>query len=183
VSGSRGASVAIALAVALCASSKVGAEPFPNVALQTHDGARVRFYEDLIKNKVVLINFFFTTCTSICPRTTENLRKVEEGLGDHLGRDVRMISITVDPDTDTPRVLEEYARRNGTKPGWFFVTGSRKDIDVVRRHLGVNRDGNDKTDHTGVLVFGNEATGQWAATAAMGNPRTIVRSVLRLLGP
>lgn len=183
MSGNRGAIVALALGVAVCASSPAGAEPFPNVALQTHAGARVRFYDDLIKDKVVLINFFFTTCTSICPRTTENLRKVEEGLGDRLGREVRIISITVDPDTDTPGVLDEYARRHGTKPGWVFVTGRREDIDAVRRHLGVNRDGADKTQHTGVLVYGNEATGQWAATAAMGNPRTIVRNVLRLLEP
>src|SRR5213593_551358 len=86
-------------------------EYFPNVVFRTQDGARVRFYDDLIKGKVVLINFFFTSCTSICPRTTDNLAKVEEALGDRLGRDVRMISITVDPTTDTPDVLRKYALR------------------------------------------------------------------------
>jgi len=156
-------------------------ENFPNVLLRTQDGTPVRFYDDLVREKVVLINFFFTSCTSICPRTTDNLSKVDEALGDRLGREVRMISITVDPETDTPEVLRKYARQYRARPGWYFVTGSLKDIDLIRRRLGVNKDGGDKTQHTGVLVYGNEATGQWAATAAMANPATIARSVLRLV--
>jgi protein SCO1/2 len=160
-----------------------GVQPFPNVPLRTQTGAAVRFYDDLIKGKVVLLNFFFTSCTTICPRTTDNLKKVEQALGDHLGRDVVMISMSVDPRADTPAVLEKYALRYGTRAGWYFVTGRLQDIDIVRRHLGVNRDGGDKTQHTGMLVYGNERTGQWAATPAMADPNTIVRSVLRLIGP
>jgi len=155
--------------------------PFPNVLLRTQSGAAVRFYDDVLKGRVVTINFFFTTCTTICPRTTANLVKVQDALGASLGRDVMMISITVDPNTDTPPVLERYARAHGARPGWFFLTGSQKDIDQVRRHLGVNRDGGDnKTQHTGMLSYGNEATGQWAATPAMADPAQIARSVLRL---
>ena len=157
------------------------AADFPNVAVQTQDGTRVRFYDDLIKGKAVLINFMFTSCTSQCPLTTANLVKVSEALGERLGRDVRMISVTVDPSTDTPEVLKKYSDRYATKPGWYFVTGKQKDVDLIRRRLGVNSDGGDKSQHTGVLVYGNEGTGQWAATPAMGNPKTIVRSVLRLL--
>jgi len=181
----RGAPTAVVLALLVTADARAATPPesFPNVELRTQDGTRIRFYEDLIKGKVVLINFFFTTCTSICPRTTENLVKVEEALGERLGRDVVMISITVDPDTDTPAVLGKYALRYRTKPGWYFVTGKQKDIDLIRRRLGVNRDGGDKSQHTGVLVYGNEATGQWAATPAMADPKTIVRSVLRLVKP
>ena len=154
--------------------------PFPNVLLRTQSGAAVRFYDDVLKGRVVTINFFFTTCTTICPRTTANLVKVQDALGASLGRDVMMISITVDPNTDTPPVLERYARAHGARPGWFFLTGSQKDIDQVRRHLGVNRDGGDKTQHTGMLSYGNEATGQSAATPAMADPAQIARSVLRL---
>ena len=182
----RGASTAVVLALLVVTGGSRAAAPpesFPNVELRTQDGTRVRFYEDLIKGKVVLINFFFTSCTSICPRTTENLVKVQETLGERLGRDVVMISITVDPDTDTPAVLGKYALRYRTKPGWSLVTGRLKDIDLIRRRLGVNRDGGDKSQHTGILVYGNEATGQWAATPAMADPNTIVRSVLRLVKP
>lgn len=177
------ATVLLLLAGGVFARAAAPLEFFPNVLFRTQDGTRVRFYDDLVKGKVVLINFFFTSCTSICPRTTENLAKVEEALGERLGRDVRMISITVDPNTDTPEVLRKYALRYRTKPGWYFVTGSQGDIDLIRRRLGVNKDGGDKTQHTGVLVYGNEATGQWAATAAMANPATIARSVLRLVRP
>jgi len=155
--------------------------PFPNVVLQTQGGDTVRVYDDLIKGRVVTINFFFTTCTTICPRTTANLVKVQEALGASLGRDVVMISITVDPKTDTPPVLERYRRSHGARPGWFFLTGSQNDIDQVRRHLGVNRDGGDKTQHTGMLTYGNEATGKWAATPAMSDPAQIARSVLRMV--
>jgi protein SCO1 len=181
VSGVRTAVVLALLTVAAGARAAAPPESFPNVELRTQDGTRVRFYEGLIKGKVVLINFFFTSCTTICPRTTDNLVKVEEALGERLGRDVVMISITVDPGTDTPAVLGKYALRYRTKPGWYFVTGSLKDIDLIRRRLGVNRDGGDKSQHTGVLVYGNEETGQWAATPAMADPKEIVRSVLRLV--
>jgi protein SCO1 len=164
-----------------------GAQPaatddqFPNVPLLAQDGTRMLFYDDLIKGRVVTINFFFTSCTTICPRATANLRQVQEALGERLGRDVRMISITVDPGKDTPKVLHAYTTRHHTKPGWYFMTGRMQDIDRIRLHLGVNRYNNDRTDHTGMLVYGNEATKQWAATPAMADPDAIVRSVLRLV--
>jgi protein SCO1/2 len=179
----RTAIVFTLLALGADVGAAAAQESFPNVSLRTQSGVPVRFYDDLIKGKVVLINFFFTSCTTICPRTTDNLVKVEEALGERLGRDVAMISISVDPDTDTPTVLAKYALRYRTKPGWYFVTGSLKDIDLIRRRLGVNRDGGDKSQHTGVLVYGNDATGQWAATPAMADPQAIVRSVLRLVKP
>jgi protein SCO1/2 len=152
-----------------------------NVPLQTQDGTRVRFYDDLVKGKIVLINFIFTSCTSECPRTTANLVRVQEALGNHLGRDIRMISVTVDPATDSPPVLKKYSVTYGTKPGWYFVTGRQKDVDVIRRRLGVLDDSVSRTQHTGMLVYGNESTGQWAATPAMAQPGAIVRSVMRLV--
>ena len=152
-----------------------------NVPVQTQDGDRVRFYDDLVKGQVVLINFIFTTCTSECPRTTANLVKVQDLLGDRLGRDVRMISVTVDPAHDTPMALKKYATAYGTKPGWSFVTGKQKDVDLIRRRLGVLDDSTSKTQHTGMLVYGNETTAQWAATPAMAQPNAIARSVARLI--
>jgi len=153
----------------------------PNVPLRTQSGTSVRLYDELVKGKVVLINFFFTSCTSICPTTTANLKKVETRLGAHLGRDVVMISISVDPETDTPAVLEGYARRYRTSAGWYFLTGTRQDIDLVRRRLGVNQDGDNKNQHTGMLIYGSEPKRRWAATPATSDPEIIARSVLRLL--
>ena len=152
----------------------------PDVLVQTHEGARVRFYEDLIRGRVALINFMFTTCTNQCPLATANLMNVQEGLGERVGRDVVMVSVTVDSYNDTPAALRRYAKRYGTRPGWYFVTGRQRDLDLIRRRLGVLDAAVDKTQHTGLLVFGNEATGQWAATPAQARPNTIVRSVMRL---
>ena len=162
-------------------SSTTAPDALPNVIVQTQDGKRVRFYDDLIKGKVVLINFMFTSCTTQCPLTTANLVKVEEALGEDLGRDVAMISITVDPAVDTPAVLKRYSQRYHTKAGWYFVTGSGKDIDLIRRRLGGLDNTGDKTQHTGIVIYGNETTGQWAATPAMAQPKAIVRSVMRLV--
>jgi len=157
--------------------------PFPNVPLRTHENKPVRFYDDLIKGKVVLINFMFTSCTSICPRTTANLVKVEEAFAERFGRDVFIVSVTVDPATDTPEVLKKYAASYHTKPGWLFVTGTQEGIDLIRRKLGVFRDDGDKTQHTGILVYGNEPGNIWAATPALLAPRSIVKSVLRVMDP
>jgi protein SCO1/2 len=173
-----------AASAGISTSPKIGgwdpAEYFPDVLVQTHEGARVRFYTDLIRGRLALINFMFTTCTNQCPLATANLMKVQEALGDRVGRDIVMVSVTVDAYTDTPAVLDRYSRRYGTRPGWYFVTGRQQDLDLIRRRLGVFDAAVDKTQHTGILVFGNEATGQWAATPAQARPTTIVRSVMRL---
>ncbi|PYQ99635.1 MAG: SCO family protein [Acidobacteria bacterium] len=158
------------------------ARHFPNVPLRTQDNRDVRFYDDLVKGKVVLINFMFTTCTSLCPRSTANLVKVQELLGDHADRDVFLVSISVDPDHDTPAVLKRYAERYHTRPGWTFVTGKREDVDLIRRGLGV-RDNDDQSQHTGMLIYGNEAFGRWASTPVMQSPATLAAIVLRVVDP
>src|SRR6266850_611488 len=167
----RAATAATDLLSATTQSADRAEDTLPNVVVQTQDGTRLRFYDDLIKGKVVLINFMFTSCTTQCPLTTANLVKVEEALGERLGRDVVMISITVDPAVDTPAVLKKYSLRYQTKAGWHFVTGSRKDIDLIRRRLGGLDNTGDKTQHTGIVIYGNETTGQWAATPAMAQPK------------
>jgi len=158
------------------------ARHFPNVPLRTQDNRDVRFYDDLVKGKVVLINFMFTTCTSLCPRSTANLVKVQELLGDHADRDVFLVSISVDPDHDTPAVLKRYAERYHTRPGWTFVTGKREDIERIRQGLGV-RDNDDLSQHTGMLIYGNEPFGQWASTPVMQSPATLAAIVLRVVDP
>jgi len=96
---------------------------FPNLLLTTQESRQVRFYDDLIKDKVVLINFMFTSCDRICPRTTQNLVSVQRLLGERVGRSIFMYSFTLDPAHDTPQVLKEYARIHHVGPGWQFLTG------------------------------------------------------------
>lgn len=155
---------------------------FPNVPLQTHDGRSVRFYDDLVKGKKVLINFVYTNCTSTCPRTSSNLKRVQEMLGDRIGRDIFINSLTIDPERDTPKVLNAYARTFDARPGWTFATGRVQDIDAIRRRLGLYSS-DDFTQHLGLVTFGNEPEGKWGATAALDTPKNIVYYVLRRVDP
>jgi protein SCO1/2 len=151
---------------------------FPNVPLRTHRGQDVRFYDDLVKGKKVIINFTYTGCTGTCPLTTSNLARVQKLLGDRVGRDIFIVSLTLDPENDTPDVLDEYAKAHNAGPGWTFATGRQEDIDSIRRRLGLY-DTPDFTQHLGLLTFGNEPEGKWAAGPALDRPENILYYVLR----
>jgi protein SCO1 len=155
---------------------------FPNVPLQTHDGRSVRFYDDLVKGRKVIINFTFTSCTGTCPRTSANLARVQELLGDRIGRDIFIVSLSIDPEHDTPAALAEYARTFDARPGWTFATGKIDDINSIRRRLGLY-DTDDITQHMGLLTFGNEPEGRWGATPALDTPKNILYYVLRRVDP
>jgi cytochrome oxidase Cu insertion factor (SCO1/SenC/PrrC family) len=159
--------------------SDAAAHYFPNLVLVTQDNKPVRFYDDLMKGKVVLINFMFTTCDGICPSMTANLVKVQDYLGDRLGRDVNIVSITVDPAVDTPAALKKYAEQYKTKPGWFFLTGKKENVDWVLYKLGGYVE--EKTDHSTLLIIGNEATGRWTKLFAMTRPAQIADAVVAMI--
>jgi protein SCO1/2 len=161
--------------------AEIPGRTFPNVVLRTQDDKRVRFYDDLLKGRVVMINFFYTTCTGACTATTRNLAKVIDAIGDRFEREVVMLSITVDPDHDTPAALKTYADHYDARPGWYFLTGRLQDIDSIRAALGARDRYNREGPHTSVLVYGNAETGQWATAPTQGDPRTIVSSVMRLV--
>jgi protein SCO1/2 len=158
-----------------------GARLFPNLVLRTHEGMTVRFYDDLVKGKTVLLTFMYATCEGTCPATTANLKKVHERLGDRAGRDVFLYSITIKPSEDTPQVLKAYAEMHGAGPGWLFLTGAPSDIDLLRRTLGfVDADpiaALDASSHIGMLLYGNEPRNRWTATPALGNPEQIYNVV------
>lgn len=154
---------------------------FPNLLLTTHENRQVRFYDDLIKDKVVLINFMFTSCSGICPRTTQNLARVQKLLGERVGRDVFMYSFTLDPAHDAPDVLKEFARMHHVGPGWQFLTGKPDEMEQLRRRLGfVDPDpalDNDKESHIGNVRYGNEPRLLWGACPGMSRPEFIVESL------
>ena len=155
---------------------------FPNVVLRTQDNKAVRFYDDLIKGKIVVINMFYTECEGLCPQMTQNLKQVQKGLGSRVGRDIFMYSITLKPESDGPQELKEYAAMHGIKPGWTLLTGTLADIDKLRRKLGF-RDldpviDKDRSQHTGIIRYGNEALDRWAACPALTNPKEIIKYVL-----
>ena len=165
-------------AAASAQDARWGADYFPNVALTTHDGKVVRFYDDLVKGKTVAIDLIYTTCQYNCPLETARLVQVQRVLGDRVGRDIFFYSITIDPDHDTPAVLKEYADKYRVGPGWLFLTGSASDIELISKKLGLysnpaaNPDG-----HTPSLLVGNEATGQWMRNSALDDPRFLARTI------
>jgi protein SCO1/2 len=159
----------------------IRARYFPNVVLRTHRGQRVRFYDDLIKDKVVVINFMYADCEGVCPGITANLKKVQALLGDRVGRDIFMYSITLKPAQDTPEILDAYAAMHDIAPGWLFLTGDPPDVELLRRKLGfTNPDpvlDADTSEHIGNIRYGNEASQVWGACPGLAAPRWIVESL------
>ena len=157
---------------------------FPNVTLYTHEGEAVRFYDDLIRDKVVAINMMYAQCAGICPKATANLVQVQEMLGERAGRDVFMYSITLQPELDTPRGLKQYTERYGIKSGWKFLTGAPEDIELVRYRLGFfDRDANVddiKENHTGMVRIGNDALNRWSMAASLSDPQQIMATINHL---
>jgi len=154
---------------------------FPDVVLRTQDNKKVHFYEDLIKDKIVVINVFYAKCEGVCPGITANLVKVQRLLGDRVGRDIFMYSLTLKPETDTPAVLKEYAESYRVRPGWTFLTGQPRDAELLRRSLGFTdpdpKLDKDKSQHIGNIKFGNERYMLWSACPGMAHAPWIVKSI------
>jgi protein SCO1/2 len=160
-------------------NAKVNSKSYPNVPLVNQDGKILRFYDDVIKGKVVSINFMFTSCSDSCPLETAKLRKLQKLLGDHLGKNVFMYSITVDPERDTPAVLKTYMKKFNIGSGWQFLTGKKEDIDLIRKKLGMYTEDEDElSDHHINFMLGNETTGQWLKRTPFDLPETLVAVLL-----
>ena len=158
-----------------------GAGYFPNTALTRHDGQPVKFFDDLLKDKVVIVNFMYTSCPDACPMETARLLDVQRLLGDRLGKDVFIYSISIDPAHDTPEVLAAYREKWQVKEGWSFFTGNKDEIDAIRKKLGVyapDLDPNNKlTEHNLSMVIGNQKTGRWMKRSPYENPYVLATQV------
>jgi protein SCO1/2 len=135
------------------------AKPIPDVEVVDHEGRRLRFHSDLIRGKTVIVNAVYTNCTNICPLLGKTFGKLQTSLGDRLGRDVFLISISRDPENDTPESLAAWRKRYGAKPGWIFVTGKKEAIDTVLEQLTGDR--SYKGGHSAIAILGDDATGIW----------------------
>ena len=152
---------------------------FTNALLRTNENKEVRFYDDLIKGKQVLINLMYATCEGTCPVITSNLVKVHKALKDRMGKDLFMYSITVKPEDDNPAAMKDYAEMHGALlPGWTFLTGDPYDIETIRyrlfnmNHIAVDTD---VYSHTSFLLIINDATNRWLHV----DPQISLSGVLR----
>lgn len=147
----------------------------PDVTVFDQDGRKLRFFTDLVKDKTVAINFLFTTCTTICPPLAATFRRVQQDMGDRVGRDVRLISISVDPATDTPERLKAFGAKFKAAPGWTFVTGGKFDINLLLTALGAAVV--DKNDHTPMVLVGKESAGYWTRTYGLAPPSVLIKVI------
>jgi protein SCO1/2 len=152
---------------------------FTDVVLVNQNGEKMRFYSDLLQGKVVIINSFFGTCQGSCLPMNRNLEKVQQALGDRVGKDVRIISISVDSTVDTPAVLKEYAKKLHAGPGWYFLTGDKENVDFALGKLG--QFVTDKQDHVNIIIIGNERTGLWKKAFGLAQSDELVKVVESVL--
>jgi cytochrome oxidase Cu insertion factor (SCO1/SenC/PrrC family)/mono/diheme cytochrome c family protein len=152
-----------------------GADYFPNLPVVTQDGKTLHFYDDVIKGKIVVISFIYTSCPDICPLTTARLSQVEDKFKDVMGRDLFFVSITVDPENDTPEKLKEFSSAFGTGPGWLFLTGKPADIREINFKLGDKS--RSLSDHRNEIAIGNDATGEWTRNTVFGDIDRLVMDI------
>jgi protein SCO1 len=148
---------------------------FTDVQLVNQDGEKMRLYTDLLQGKTIIINSFFATCQGSCLPMMRNLQKVQDALGERLGKDVNMISISVDPSVDTPPALKAYAKKLQAKPGWYFLTGDKENVEFALRKLGQFVD--TKESHLNIFIIGNERTGLWKKAFGLAKSEEIVKVV------
>jgi protein SCO1/2 len=159
----------------------------PNVPLLTHEGKRVMFYDDLIKDKIVTLNFFYAKCDEICPAVTANLAIVQKLLGADVGTKLFMYSFTLKPEVDDVAAIRDYRAMFHAKPGWTFLTGKPQDLEKIRRGIGFQYPDpaidKDKTQHIGNVRYGNEPLMLWAACPGLGNAPYVAESISWMLKP
>jgi len=147
----------------------------PDVEVLDQDGRRVRFYTDLVRGRTVAINFIFTTCTTVCPPLGATFARVQRELAAKGGKDARLISISVDPVTDTPERMKAWGAKFKAGPGWTFVTGPKPQIDQLLNALAASSAR--REDHSPNVLVGNDATGQWTRAYGLTSPGKLVQII------
>jgi cytochrome oxidase Cu insertion factor (SCO1/SenC/PrrC family) len=150
---------------------------FSDTELLTHEGKRVRFFTDVLKDRIVVVTFFYSTCTGACPITNQKLSLVQDMLGDRFGKDIFFVSISTDPEKDTSKILETYRKNFTTRDGWVFLTGEPEKVKRVSRRLGQTYD---KEAHLPLLLAGNVRTAHWMKLRP-NLPNEAIATQLRML--
>ena len=172
---------AILAGVLLCTGlfAQVAGDPardyFTDVVVQNQHGEQLKLYSDLLEGRVVVIHSFFTSCEDACPLLVSKARTVQHWLGDRLGKDVYLISLSVDPAVDTPAALKTFADKMGARPGWHFVTGESGKIDLALRKLGYYV--TEREAHNNIFLVGNVSTGLWKKVLGLSPPEKIIQVV------
>lgn len=147
--------------------------------LLDQDGNRVHFRSDVIADRLVVMNFVYTTCTTICPILSSKFTRLQEKLGDRQGREVFLVSMSIDPSRDTPPRLKAYAARHKARAGWSHLTGKQGDVDQVLKGLGAYTA--NFVDHAPMLLVGDGRTGRWARLNGFPTREQVLAQIDELL--
>jgi protein SCO1 len=165
-------------ATAANAASPWGENYFPNSTVITQDGTDVKFFDDLIRDRMVVISFIYTSCRDLCPINTARLAEVARRLEGRMGEDIFFVSISVDPLNDTPERLKAFADAFYDGPGWTFITGDEQTLRLIGSKLGNNSEV--PANHRNEVVLGNALTGDWSRNTPFGEIETLTSAVLDL---
>jgi protein SCO1/2 len=152
---------------------------FTDVVLLDQDGKERRLYTDLIKGHTVIVIPFFTSCTGACPAMNQNLAGIQDWLGDRLGKDAVIMSLSVDPDTDSVARLKEYSKKFGARPGWYFLSGKKENVEFALRKLGLYVE--TREDHSNIMIIGNEKTGLWKKAFSLAKTESLIKLIESVL--
>ena len=152
----------------------------PDVDCLDQNGKKLRFHTDLVKGKVVVISFIFTSCTYMCKIVGDGVARLQAALGERVGRDVHLVSVSIDPVTDTPEKLKAWAARLRAKDGWTLVTGEKAEMDRLLKVLTGGTSG--PRMHSPLLLIGNEAKNVWTESYASENPARLIQQIDRVSG-
>jgi protein SCO1 len=175
--------VVFTVACSLCADDALQAGPaqlaVPDVQVVDQSGQRLRFNSDIVKGRIAVVNGFFTTCTAFCPITQENLARLAKALGDRMGRDVVIVSVSVDPENDTPERMKAWGEKFHLAQGWTLVSGKKEDVQTLLKSLGLYVETPQR--HQSALMIGGQKTG-WVRASSWSSPEKLVK-VLEGLAP
>lgn len=155
---------------------------FPNFELITQEGKKVKFYDDLLKDKIVILQMMYADCQGVCPTITANLKRVQKLLKEEINHDIFFYSLTIKPEQDTPAKMKEYAKMHGIQDkNWLFLTGNPVEMDRLRHSIGFS-DPNpeidkDKSRHSGMIRYGNEPMSIWGTCQGSGKPEWIAQEI------
>lgn len=131
--------------------------PVPDIEVVNQDGRHVRFNSQVVDGRIAIVTGFFTNCSSMCPFTQEKLAQVAKLLGPRLGKDVVIVSVSVDPENDTPTRMKDWGEKFHIGPGWTLLSGNRAEVDTLLKSLGLFVELRQR--HQSALMIGSAATG------------------------
>ncbi len=150
----------------------------PDLSLVDHLGRPISFYRDLVAGKVVAMNFIFTSCTTVCPPMGAAFGRLQTALGDHFGKDVTLVSVSVDPVTDTPERLRAWSRQFEARPGWTLVTGDRATVQRLLKELDVFTA--NAADHTPMVLLIDDQHGRWQRASGLTAPERLAELLTQM---